>query len=174
MSQLISWSVRSGAARALRPSLAAVALVVLTCRTASAQLAITAPSASVSIAHDATNNDQVFAAQNWQVQCNDNQGGTVMFSTNQAFRNTADGTYQRDARLDLSIASAAAFAQWAVTVASDQTNYAAADGVATVQARSNRRGDATFDLTVTFLTVQYDTLAEGAYQLTVTGTLTGN
>jgi hypothetical protein len=59
-------------------------------------------------------------------------------------------------------------------VAQDQTNYAAAVPYenASVQAESSKRGEATFDLQVTFLTSQFDTLAAGEYTLTVVATLT--
>ena len=142
---------------------AAIPLLLVLCGVASAQvsdtetfnvtvapsLSITAPSPSVTIAHDTTDGNQAFAAQTWQVQTNARNGATVVFSTNQAFTHTTDNTYVRDARLDLSIASASPAANWGVTVATDQTDFATADGVATVQAASTKAGNATFDLTVT-------------------------
>jgi hypothetical protein len=61
-----------------------------------------------------------------------------------------------------------------VTVASDRTSHAASDEAAIVQAASNRPGWARLDLTVAFVTDDSDTLAEGDYTLTVTGTMTAN
>lgn len=139
-----------------------------------ANLSITAPNGGVSITHDETDNDQAFPSQLWDVRANALLGATVTFSTNQAFRHTVDPTFQRDARLDLAISSSSGPANWLVAAASDQTNYAGADGIATVQAISTRPGQATFDLSVTFVTTQWDTLASGDYVTVVTGTLAAN
>jgi hypothetical protein len=138
------------------------------------RLTITAPTGSVLIDHDETDGDQAFSAQQWEVKANSRLGATVSFSTDQAFTHATDSSFQRDAKLDLAIASSAGPASWTLAVASDQTDYASSDEVATVQAGSTRPGKADFDLTVTFLTVEHDTLADGDYSLTVTGTLTAN
>ena len=140
------------------------------------KLTITPPGAEAFLLHDETDDNQVFPAQKWDVKANARSGATVSFATNQAFTHTVDGTYKADAKLDLAIASSQAKANWAVTNPSDQTDYEAAvpDEVATVQAASTRAGKATFDLTVTFITVEHDALAEGDYALTVTGTLSAN
>ena len=139
-----------------------------------ANLSITPPNAGVSLTHDETDSDQIFPNQAWQVRANSRLGATVVFSTNQAFTHTLDSTFVRDARLDLAISSASGPANWTIGAASDQTDYASADGVATVQAQSDRPGQAVFDLTVTFVTTQWDTLASGDYLTIVTGTLSAN
>jgi hypothetical protein len=141
---------------------------------AQGSLTITAPVASVKLSHSGSDGDLTFADQRWDVKANANNGATVIFSTERAFTHTADSSFQRDASLRLSLASSSGPAKWKLVVASDQTHYAARDGVAAVQAVSDRNGRAEFDLTVTFVTDAYDTLAEGDYALTVTGTLTGN
>lgn len=124
-------------------------------------LTITAPAAEAFIIHDETDDNQVFPALQWNVKANARSGSTVSFSTDQAFTHTLDGTYKADAKLDLAIGSAQAKANWAVTTASDQTDFEAAvpDEVATVQAASTRAGKASFDLTVSFITVEHDPLA---------------
>ncbi len=137
------------------------------------QFMISAP-ASVSIAHDDGETDQVFPVQQWDIKSRARSGATVVFTTDQAFTHTADATYKSDAILDLVIASSRAEANWIVTTALDQTDYAGFDEVAAVQATSTRAGEACFDLTVTFVTENEDALAEGDYSLTVTGTLTAN
>ena len=137
-------------------------------------ISITAPSALVVLTHDETDNDQAFPGQLWDVRANSILGATVTFSTNQPFVHTADWTFVRNARLDLAISSSSGPANWTVVVASDQTNYTAWDGIATVQAVSNRPGRATFDLAVTFITTQWDTLAAGDYETVVTGTIAAN
>jgi hypothetical protein len=138
------------------------------------RLTITPPAPAVSITHDETANDQTFAAQQWAVKANSRDGATVVFSTDQAFTHTADASFKRDAKLDLAIASSSGPASWTLAVASDQTDHAASDEIATVQAGSTAPGKADFDLTVTFITGDLDTLAEGDYSLTITGTLTAN
>lgn len=138
------------------------------------RLSITAPSASVSELHDGTAADHAFTTQQWEVKANARNGATVVFATDQAFTHEEHTDIKRDAKLDLSIAASSGSANWAVTVASDQTNYAGSDEIATVQAGSDRPGKADFDLTVTFITDDIETLAEGDYDLTVTGTLTAN
>jgi len=141
--------------------------------TVPSRMTITAP-ASASITHDETDSDQVFGAQQWAVKANARNGATVTFSTDHVFEHTVDPTFERDAKLDLAIASSAGPANWTLAVASDQTDYAASDEVATVQAGSTRPGQADFDLTATFITDVHDTLAAGDYTLTITGTLTAN
>lgn len=138
------------------------------------RLTITAPSASVSELHDGTTADHAFTTQQWAVKANARNGATVVFSTDQAFTHEEHSDIKRDAKLDLSIASASGPANWTLAVASDQTDHAASDEVATVQAGSTRPGQADFDLTVTFVTDDLETLAEGDYDLTITGTLTAN
>ena len=57
-------------------------------------------------------------------------------------------TFKRDAKLDLAVNASTGPATWSVTQATDQTDYASSDEVATVAAASNGVGRATFDLTV--------------------------
>ena len=136
-------------------------------------LTITGP-ANVTVAHDQSDSNQAFAAQQWTASVNDVDGATVIFQTNQAFTHTVASSYKRNAKLDLAIASSDAGANWSVSTATDQTNYAGADGVAAVQASSTAPGDAAFNLTVTFITTDFSSLAAGSYTTTVTATLTAN
>jgi hypothetical protein len=137
-------------------------------------MTVTAPTSVVVLTHDESGNDQTFAKQHWDVQANINRGVTVSFSTNQAFTNSVDATFKRDARLDLAVSSADTSAGWTIEVASDQTNHASSDELATVQARSIKPGSATFDLTVTFVADSNTPLAPPDYELEITGTLTAN
>ena len=138
------------------------------------ELTITAPVA-VSITHDTTDANQVFAAQSWTVTQNASAGAAVTFSTNQAFTN-ATANMKRNAKLDLAIATSDSAAGWTVSVASNQTDYANAtpDEIATVSAASTAPGDAAFNLTVTFVDTDFSVLASGNYVTTVTGTITAN
>ena len=137
-------------------------------------LSITAP-AAVSINHNQTDANQVFPAQSWVAQCNNSLGAVLNMSTATAFRNTVGATtYKRNAQLALALASSDAGSGWSVTTASDATNYAGADEVATVSARSTAPGDASFNLTVTFLDTDFSVLAAGTYTTVVTGTITAN
>ncbi len=135
---------------------------------------IRAPNTDASIKHDETNGDQVFRPQRWWVVSGRRRGATVTFATDQAFTHVQDASYKRDAHLDLRIGSSSRSARWRVTVASDQTNHATSDENAIVQAECDRAGWARLDLTVTFVTDDQDSLAQGDYILNVTGTVTAN
>ncbi len=136
------------------------------------RLSISAPAPLVSITHDETDNDQFFGAQQWTVMANSRLGATATFETNQVFTHTVDSTYKRNVKLDLTKASGSA--TWLVTAPTDTTNYAASDEIATVTAASTQPGAANFDLTVTFIEETFADLADGNYEMTVTGTLTAN
>ena len=136
-------------------------------------ISITAPS-DVSINHDESDNDQSFPAQQWVVKGNTLAGVNVSFSTNQAFTHTTDNSFKRDAQLGLSLASNSGPATWSISQASDTTDYAGSDEVATVQASSDGVGSANFDLAVTFITDVFGSFAAGNYETTVTGTVSSN
>jgi hypothetical protein len=136
-------------------------------------ISITAP-ANILINHDETENNQAFPNQAWTVKGNVLSGVTVAFATNQAFTHTTDNTFKRNARLDLALGTTLGPATWSVGQATDTTDYANSDGVATVQASSNGVGRATFNLGVSFITDGYGTFAAGDYVTTVTGTVTAN
>lgn len=136
-------------------------------------ISITAPVDAV-ITHDETESDQTFAAQQWVVRGNALAGVIVNFSTDQAFTNTTDGSFKRDAQLSLGVASNQGPATWTVSQAADATDYANSDELATVQASSDGVGRATFDLGVTFVTDGFGSFAEGDYEMTVTGTVSSN
>jgi hypothetical protein len=143
--------------------------------TVAKNVSITAPVADQSVAMDPNSNSNVsFPAQVWNVKGNTLNGVSVTFSTDQAFTNTTDNTYKRDAQLSLATASSVGPAAWTIGTGTDATNYAGGDGVATVTASSNKPGQANFNLTVDFLTVDASEVAEGSYETTVTGTVTEN
>jgi hypothetical protein len=144
--------------------------------TAEAVLTVTAPAASAGITHAQTDANQAFTPQSWTVAQNGAEGASITFSTDQAFTHATETTFKRDAKLDLALASSDTGSGWAVTVASDQTDYANAtpDEVATVSADSTAPGDAAFNLTVTFVETDFSTLASGNYSTTITATITSN
>jgi hypothetical protein len=135
---------------------------------------IRGPSVGAFLQHDGTDGDQIFGPQRWWVLTTSRNGATVTFATDQAFTHIEDDECKRDARLDLALGAGSRYARWRVRVPSDRTNYAASNETAVVQATSRTGGWARFDLTVTFITDEADTLAQGDYTLTVTGTLTAN
>jgi hypothetical protein len=141
--------------------------------TVPAVLTVSGPN-DVSLTHDKSDANQAFAAQPWTASSNSGAGATINFSTNQAFTHVSDSSFKRDAKLDLAITSSDAPASWSVTTATDQTNHAGADEVATVQAASTAPGDVALNLTVTFLTSDFSTLLQGDYTTTVTATITAN
>lgn len=142
--------------------------------TVPAVLTITAPANGVTITHDGTDANNAFAVQTWSITQNPVNGATAVFSTNQVFTHATAPAFKRDVRLNLAVNASDAAAGWTVGTAADTTNFGTSDEVATVQASSTAPGDATLNLTVTFLTVDFSTLAQGDYSLTVTGTLTAN
>ena len=142
--------------------------------TAPTVLTVTSPAASVTITHDKTDSDQVFSVQSWTVAQNGAIGASISFATDQAFTNTVTSSFKRDAKLDLALASSDTGSGWALTTSTDTTDYGTADGVATVSAASTAPGDAASNLTVTFITTDFSTMASGDYAMTVTGTITSN
>lgn len=115
-----------------------------------------------------------FPRQDWSVGTNSLNGATVVLQTATCFHHATDTLTKRDGRLELRVNSTTGPALWAVTRASDTTNYASGDEDAIVQAISNKVGDAQLGLTVTFMTGIGADLMEGDYSLTVIGTITAN
>jgi hypothetical protein len=136
-------------------------------------ISITAP-VNANLTHDETENDQIFPPQAWVVKGNSLAGVTASFSTATAFTHTVDATAKRDAGLALSVNSSVGSAAWTINQASDTTDYATNDGVATVQVSSNGFGIATMDLAVSFITDGFGSFPSGDYETTVTGTVTAN
>lgn len=141
--------------------------------TVPSNISITSPS-DVTIAHDESENDQAFAAQSWVVKGNTLAGVAVSFATGSSFVHTTDNSFKRDAKLDLALDTQQGPATWTVGTATDTTDYANSDGVATVSASSNGVGRGTFNLSVTFITDGFGSFAAGDYETTVTGTVTAN
>ncbi len=124
--------------------------------------------------HDESDNDLAFPAAAWTVSGNAISGVGVSFATATAFVHSTDATFKRDAQLDLAVNTTDGPANWVVSTATDVTDYASNDNVATVTAGSDGVGLATFDLTVTFVTETFGTFAAGDYATTITGTVTAN
>lgn len=117
--------------------------------------------------------DTVLAAERWIIECNDANGGTVSFSTANVFVNQTNVAYRADVTLGLALGTNVE-GDWSVTTASDTTNYAIADLVASVAASSTQPADVELDLTVTFENTNSSLLADGNYECVVTGTVTAN
>ena len=137
-------------------------------------LSITAPAnATIDTTTDQTDGNKVFTpggpADHWAVTCNSSNGATVDLTALSPFIN---GSSQRDAQLDLAVGSGGP--NWAVTVASDVTDYAGGTNTATVQAASTTPGTGGLALTVTFVNTVYANLTEGDYVMTVQGTISAN
>ena len=134
-------------------------------------LTITAPSASTSLDHNLTATPQSFPAQMWAVRGNLRTGVVVNFTTMTPFVHTEDSNFKRNAKLDLAVGSAQGPATWSVDKASDTTAFASGDNDAQVSVSSSGVGRADLNLTVSFLTDDLGTLAEGNYATTVVGTI---
>jgi len=134
-------------------------------------LTITAPSASTSLDHNLTATPQAFPAQMWAVRGNLRTGVVVNFTTMTPFVHTEDSNFKRNAKLDLAVGSSQGPATWSVDKASDTTAFATGDNDAQVSVSSSGVGRADLNLTVSFLTDDLGTLAEGNYATTVVGTI---
>ena len=135
---------------------------------------IDALQSAASANHPGTTADVTIANQVWFAASASPTGSTVQLTTDHAFHNVHNDSYRRDARLRLTRLMATLQARWQFDTISDQTNYAAADEVATVQYSSRGPGIAYAWLDVTFLTGDLATLRGGDYQLTVIGTISQN
>ena len=136
-------------------------------------ISITAPPTTAVITHDRSDNNQPFPPQNWVVRGNVPSGVNVTFSTGSAFVNTLDGT-KRNVQLGLGVSSTQGPASWAVSPATDTTNYLANDEIAQVAASSSGSGSANFNVSVTFVTEDFDLFTAGNYEVTVFGTVAAN
>lgn len=136
-------------------------------------ISITAPDA-VEINHDESDNDQSFPAQSWVVKGNVIGGVTVSFVASTPFTHTTNAEFKRDAKLSLSLGATAGPANWNISQATAETDYAGNSNTATVSASSDGVGRASFDLAVQFITDNYGTFAAGDYESTVVGTVTAN
>jgi hypothetical protein len=143
--------------------------------TVPSRLTIVAPVADPVQIYGGTGNANIsFPRQDWVVGTNSLSGATVVLQTATCFHHTTDTLTKRDGRLELRVNSTSGPGLWAVTRASDTTNYALGDEDAIVQAISNKIGEAQLGLTVTFMTGIGADLTEGDYALTVIGTVTAN
>ena len=137
-------------------------------------MAISVANPSVSHLHDTTDDDQGFDPEQWTVKGNKKNGVTVTFSTGSAFTHETDSGYKNDVTLLLTPVSSVGPGVWTIDTASDTTNHGGGDEVATVQASSDKPGQATFELTCTCLVGTFWEMLEGDYDMTVTGTVTAN
>ena len=109
--------------------LPALAVSGLLAATATQTFTVTVPSvltvtrsgsSTVTITHDQSDSNNAFSAQQFVVHQNGVLGATISFAVAQPFTN---GSFKRDCKLDLAIASSDSQAVWAVTTASSQTDY---------------------------------------------------
>lgn len=136
-------------------------------------LSIAAPTASETITHDETDDDQSFAVQTWDVAGNPGAGVNVSFSTGSAFTHNTNSAFKADVKLNLTVKSESG-ADFTVPTFEDTTSIAGSDETATVVASSDGPGTAELDLAVTFITGAFTDLAAGTYSTTVTGTISSN
>ncbi len=102
--------------------IAAVLATYLFCAQASAQsdtqtfqvtvnsnLTITAPADPAAIIEANANADTAFAAQTWQITCNDQSGGTATFAVSMVFVHTTNAAFRADVPIVLVGRRAASF-----------------------------------------------------------------
>jgi hypothetical protein len=137
-------------------------------------ISITPPSNAVQLNHDQTDNPQVFPAQAWLVRGNVRAGVNVSFTAGSPFVNTTDANSKRDLKLDVAVGSSQGPASWNVEVPTATTNFTTGSDTATVTVRSNNAGRASLNLSVSFITNDFGTFANGDYVSTITGTIAAN
>ncbi len=137
-------------------------------------ISITPPNNAVQLTHDLTDNPQQFPVQAWVVRGNVRNGVSVEFTAGSPFVNTEDSQSKRDLQLAVSVGSSQGPATWSVDVASDTTNYIDGEDTATVAVSSNGAGRASLNLSVSFVTEDFGTFANGDYVSTITGTIAAN
>ncbi len=143
--------------------------------TVPSRLSIVAPVTDPAQIYTGPGNSNIsFPREDWLVATNSLNGATVVLQTASCFQHAVDPLTKRDGRLSLRVNSTNGPGLWAVTRASDTTDYASGDEDAIVQAISNSIGEANLGLTVTFMTGIGADLVEGDYSLTVIGTVTAN
>lgn len=141
-------------------------------------LTITAP-AAVSQNHNGTDTNQSLGAQRWTIVQNQVRGSTCTFTAPAFSMTNGATTVKRNSRLALAVYSGTGTttetaAGWAVTTSSSDSVYTPVPADASVSGASTAAGNASLDVTVTFLDTDYSTLANGSYTTTVTGTLAAN
>lgn len=126
------------------------------------------------ITHNRSDAPQIFSEVAWQLLSGlDELGYTAQWSCG-PFQHTDQGTLRADSKLEIRVLASGGSANWTVVASGDQTDYAGGDQTATVAAQSSAIGDGEVGLTVTFVNLDFSTLAAGNYTMTVTGTLTAN
>jgi hypothetical protein len=133
-------------------------------------ISISAPTETVNLVHDQSDNPQAFPTQTWAVRGNAKNGMTVSFAS-QSFANTLEPTFKRNAKLDLTVKSFNGTGVWNVSVPSSTST---SNTPATVTATSNGVGRASLDLVVSFLTEDFSSFVAGSYTTTVVGTVAAN
>ena len=131
-------------------------------------LSINAVESLAEISHNETNGLQWFPWQFWDVTCNNDQGAVVTLETDQAFTHTLTSTSKRNAALIFLPAGAPG---WRITNLISITDYAAGNEVARVSSESDAAGNGRFRLRVVYLEEDFNDTLNGAYELTVTGTI---
>jgi hypothetical protein len=137
-------------------------------------ISITPPNSGVTLTHDATDNNQVFPPQAWIVRGNVGAGVNVNFTANAPFVHTENANFKRDLHLAVAVGASQGPAMWNVTEATDETDYAANKQAASVSVSSTGPGRANLNLTVSFITDEFGTFANGDYVSTITGTVAAN
>lgn len=126
------------------------------------------------ITHSGADAQQVFSEVAWDlISGADALGYTAQWNCG-PFQHTGDATFKSDCKLQIRILASGGSANWAVAIASDQTNIGGGDLTAVVAAQSSAVGDGQVGLIVTFVDTDFSKLAGGSYSMTVTGTITAN
>lgn len=120
---------------------------------------------------DASTGERVFAAQIWSVTSNTDAGVAFTCSVAEPFTHQSDPSIKTDAGLSVAVISQSGPASWNVSQSSDQTSHASGDTGAAVQVTSNNHGTAEIGLTVAFVPISPDHVAQGVYSATVVCTI---
>ena len=133
--------------------------------------ATAAAPAAAELVHDGTDAAQAFPRQRWRVSGTYLSGLTVDFSAPEPFTHTGEADAVHDARLQIRLASTSGPAEWTVEIPADRTDHAAGRMQAVMRASTDAPGGASIDVGVEFVAGEFDALPAGAYELTLTATI---
>lgn len=124
--------------------------------------------------HDGTSSPQVFPPQRWILIAPQSRFGATVIWESGPFQHLREKNSLADIGLEVEIRRSNRIADWRTIQPADRSRIDRGKDVATVVARSSRRGNGIAELTVTFLESPEHVPIEGVYEAIVVATITEN